>query len=89
MAIGGRAGRAAAVVQVAELGPDLVGQRVRNGVQDDGGPEITGPGRGQVFRAEQDVTQARQRAALAERSADLTVGVDGLLVVASGLGQVT
>src|SRR6516165_9114804 len=81
MADGGRGVSIRVLVQVTELAADDIGQRMRQGVEDRGGLQIAGPRGLEVAAAEQDVTQPGQRVALAERRADLAVGIDGLLVM--------
>ena len=89
MAGGGRRVSVRVLVQVTELAADDIGQRMRQGVEDHGGLQVAGPRGLEVAAAEQDVTQPGQRVALAERRADLAVGIDGLLVVGLGPGEIT
>ena len=74
--------------QITELGPDLVGERVREPVQDGDGLVPGRPGGLPVTLGQQGVAEPGQRVALAERRADLAVGLDGLGVVRLGLGGV-
>src|SRR5262249_34031905 len=71
--------------EIAELGRALVGQRVREPVQDGDGLPPGRAGAVPVALGQQGVAKPAQRVALAERRADLPVSLDGLGVVRLGL----
>ena len=76
-------------LEVAEPGPDLVGERMREPVEDGDGLAPGRRGGLGVALGQQRVAEPGQRVAFAERRADLAVGLDGLGVVRLGLGDVT
>src|SRR3954447_18778543 len=74
--------------EVTEPGPDVVGERVREAIEDGDGLPPGRPGGPAVALGQQRVAKAGQRVALAERGGDVAVGLDGPGVLGLRLGGV-